>query len=98
MNINVFRDPNKVAYVDINKFADNFGKECGITGLREKIEAFKANPTKEGEIIKGTRRTAIKLMIPDLYFGEKIEMGDTVWVYVGDLYDRYCIYWPEEAK
>ncbi len=95
MNINIFKDQEMVAYVDINKFADNFGKECGITGLREKIEKFKANPIKEGEVIKGTKRTAIRLLIPNLYYDEKIEMGDTVWVYIGDLYERYCLYWPE---
>lgn len=97
MKLIEFKNPDKIVYADINEFAGNFGKETGITDLREKIEAFKAKPTKEGEVLKGTKRTAIRLLIPDLYFDgeEKIEMGDTVWVYLGELYEIYCLYWPE---
>ena len=98
MKLIEFKNPDKIVYEDINQFADNFGKETGITDLRGKIEAFKANPTKDGEVLKGTKRTAIRLLIPDLYFEgeEKIEMGETVWVYLGELYEIYCLYWPED--
>ena len=98
MKLIEFKNPDKIVYADINQFADNFSKETGITDLRGKIEAFKANPTKEGEVLKGTKRTAIRLLIPDLYFEgeEKIEMGETVWVYLGELYEIYCLYWPED--
>ena len=27
---------------------------------------------------------------------EKLEMGDTVWVYLGEVYPCYCVYWPQE--
>lgn len=97
MKINGFKDPDKIVYADINQFADNFGKECGISDLRGRIEAFKANPTKDGEVIQGVKRTALRLLVPNMYFDEKIEMGDTVWVYLGELYEIYCLYWPEEG-
>lgn len=97
MKLVEFKNPDKIVYADINEFADNFGKETGISDLREKIEAFKANPTKDGEVLKGTKRTALRLLIPNLYFEdeENIEMGETVWVYLGELYEIYCLYWPE---
>ena len=97
MKLIEFKNPDKIVYADISECAGNFRKETGIADLREKIEAFKANPIKEGEVLKGTKRTAIRLLIPDLYFEgeEKIEMGDTVWVYLGELYEIYCLYWPE---
>ena len=57
MKLVEFKNPDKIVYADINEFADNFGKETGISDLREKIEAFKANPTKDGEVLKGTKRT-----------------------------------------
>lgn len=100
MKSTFFRDPDNIVYADINQFADNFGKETGIDNLREKIEAFKANPSKEGEVIKGTKRTAIRLLIPDMYFEgeEKIEMGENVWVYLGEMYEVYCLYWPMEGE
>ena len=97
MKLVEFKNPDKIVYADINEFADNFGKETGISDLREKIEAFKANPTKDGEVLKGTKRTAVRLLIPNLYFEgeENIEMGETVWVYLGELYEIYFLYWPE---
>ncbi|MDD7511703.1 MAG: hypothetical protein PUK21_04885 [Peptostreptococcaceae bacterium] len=96
MIINEFKDPDKIVYADINEFADNFGNECGISDLRGKIEAFKANPVKEGVTVSGTKRTTLKLLIPNMVFDEKIEMGDSVWVYMGELYEIYCLYWPQE--
>ena len=90
-----FENPDNVVYADIDEFADNFGKETGIDGLREKIEAFKADPVKEGINLKGRKRTSLKLFIPNMYFDEKMEMGDTVWAYLGENYECYCLYWKE---
>ena len=76
----------------------DFGKETGIEDFRRKLEDFKANPTKDGILLKGRKRTTVKLFIPDLYFAEKktrLEMGDTVWVYMGEYYPCYCVYWPQ---
>lgn len=87
-------NPDNVVYVDINEFAENFAKETGISKLREEIELFKANPIPEGRVITGTKRTALKLFIPDLMFDKHIEMGENVWIYMGDIYPAYSIYWP----
>ena len=54
---------------------------------------------KEGVLLKGKKRTTVKLFIPDLYFAdksEKLPMGDTVWVYMGEYYPCHCVYWPRE--
>ncbi|MGN0710577.1 MAG: hypothetical protein ACI4LO_02365, partial [Anaerovoracaceae bacterium] len=83
MNINWFKNQDNVVYADTRQFVDNFAKETGIEELREKIESFKENPTAEGLTLTGKKRTSVKLMIPNLTFNEKIEMGDNVWVYMG---------------
>ena len=96
MKIDWFKNPDNVIYADINEFADNFGKETGISGLRNKLEQFRENPTKEGMLLRGTKRTTLKIFIPDMYFEdeEKLDMGDTVWIYMGEYYPCYCLYWP----
>lgn len=96
MKLSWFKNPDNVIYADVNEFADNFGKETGVSNLRAKLEEFKKNPTKEGVFLKGTKRTTIRLMIPDMFFEgeEKLDMGDTVWVYLGEYYPCYCVYWP----
>ncbi len=90
-----FENPDNVVYADIDEFADNFGKETGIDGLREKIEAFRESPVKEGVNLKGRKRTSLKLFIPNMLFDEKMDMGDNVWVYMGENYESYCLYWKE---
>ena len=90
-----FENPDNVVYADIDEFADNFGKETGIDGLREKIEDFRENPVKEGVNLKGRKRTSLKLFIPNMLFDEKMDMGDSVWVYMGENYESYCLYWKE---
>ena len=101
-----FKDPENVIYADVDQFADYFGKETGVVDFRRKLEEFRNNPIKEGVVLKGKKRTSLKLIIPDLLFEdkeEKLPMGDTVWVYLGEVYPCYCVYWPkdeipEEAK
>ena len=98
MRFGWFQDPDNVVYADVDQFADHFGKEAGIENFRTKLENFKANPTTEGILLKGRKRTTVKLFIPDLYFADKktkLEMGDTVWVYMGEYYPCYCVYWPQ---
>ena len=90
MNVNWFKNPDNVVYADAQEFIDNFAQETGISNLREKIEEFDAHPTREGVILKGRKRTSIKLFIPDLLFDEHIEMGENVWVYMGENYECYC--------
>jgi len=85
-----------VVYADIDEFAGNFEKETGIYNLRGKIEEFRNNPTKDGVNLKGLKRTSLKVFIPNMYFDEPMEMGDTVWVYMGENYECYCLYWNDQ--
>ena len=92
MNVNWFKNPDHVVYADAKEFVENFEKETGINSLKERIEEFEANPVKEGIILKGIKRTSVKLFIPDLVFDEHIEMGENVWIYMGENYECYCLY------
>ena len=98
MNVNWFKNPDHVVYADMEEFVENFSKETGISNLRAEIEAFDLNPVKEGKILKGRKRTSLKLMIPNMVFDEAIEMGDNVWVYMGENYECYCLYNVNENK
>lgn len=95
-----FQDQDNVVYADVNEFAEYYEKETGIQNFREKLEDFRANPTKEGALLKGKKRVSVKLFIPDLYFEDKpkLPMGDTVWVYAGEYYPCNCVYWPQEES
>lgn len=92
MNVNWFKNPDHVVYADAQEFVDNFAKETGISDLKKKIEDFEANPEPDGVILKGRKRTSIKLFIPDMVFDEHIDMGENVWVYMGENYECYCLY------
>ena len=96
MRVEWFENQDNVVYANIDEFADNFGKETGISDLRSKIEEFRANPVKEGLILRGKKRSALKLFIPDMVFDKHIDMGESVWVYIGESYPAYCLYWSQE--
>ena len=70
MRFKWFTDPDNIVYSDVNEFADHFGKETGVQNFRQKLEDFRAAPVKEGILLKGKKRTTVKLFIPDLYFAE----------------------------
>lgn len=95
MRLEWLENPDNVAYVEATDFAENFGKESGISDFIKKIEEFRLNPVAEGVDIKGTKRTCLKLFIPDMMFDKHIEMGESVWVYSGDTYPAYCLYWND---
>lgn len=92
MNINWFKNQDNVVYANTQEFLDNFSKETGIANLAEKIEEFKRKPSAEGMTVIGKKRTSVKLLIPNLTFKENIEMGENVWVYMGENYESYCLY------
>ena len=96
MNVNWFKDPDHVVYATVEQFADNFGTETGIPDLKEKLTAFHEDPEFVEENLKGMKRTYLKVFIPNKVFKEPIDMGDTIWVYMGENYECYCIYWPQE--
>ncbi len=95
MNVNWFKNSENVVYADAEKFMCNFAKEMGISDLREQIEEFQRKPSPLGKNISGTKRTSLKLMIPELMFQEHLEMGENVWIYLGETHPCYCLYWPE---
>lgn len=92
MTLDWFKNPDHVVYVEKEKFVDNFAKETGIPGLRREIDEFAARPTAEGKTVHGTRRTTLRLLIPNMMFGADMDMGDNVWIYIGEYYPAYCIY------
>ncbi|WP_230975020.1 hypothetical protein [Aminipila luticellarii] len=92
MNVNWFKNQDNVVYANTEEFVDNFAKETGISNLKEKIEEFRKAPNEEGVTVIGRKRTSIKLLVPNLTFHEKIEMGENVWVYMGENYESYCLY------
>ena len=90
------KNPDHVVYVEKDRFVDNFAKETGIPNLRKEIEEFEERPTAEGKTVKGTRRTTLRLLIPNMMFGSDLDMGDNVWIYLGEYYPAYCIYENQE--
>lgn len=97
MRFEWLKNQDNITYVKVDEFAKQFGKQMKVDNLREILDDFKRNPAKEGLLVKGNKRSTFKLFIPDLYFEdqpEKLDMGDSVWVYIGDLYPCYCVYWP----
>lgn len=94
MNINWFKNPENVVYVREDDFVDNFARETGIENLKEELNAFRENPTPEGITLKGKKRVTVKLIIPNLMFKEKIDMGENVFIYMGDVMESYCVYQP----
>ena len=62
----------------------------------QRVEEFQKTPTAEGVNISGRKRTTLKLLIPNLTFSEPIDMGENVWIYMGELCPAYCLYMPQE--
>lgn len=97
-NINWFKNPDHIVYAEITDFIPNFAKETGIADLAEQIEAFRKEPVKEGVMLTGKRRTSVRLFVPDLTFGEHLDMGENVWMYLGENYPCYCLYEKREEQ
>lgn len=97
MNIHWFKNPDNIVYAKEEDFVSNFAKETGIANLAEQVSQFRKEPTAEGLILKGVRRTSLKLFVPDLMFDEHLEMGENVWVYLGQNYPCYVLYRPWEV-
>lgn len=94
MNVAWFKNQDNISYVDAEVFIPAFSKETGIGNLGEQIEDFMRNPVAEGKTVSGKRRISLKLLTPNLMFGEQLEMGDNVWIYLGEHNPCYCLYWP----
>lgn len=96
MNVAWFKNPDHVAYFKEEEILLKLSRELGINDLAQRVEAFRKEPSPEGENIKGRKRTTLKLMIPNLTFSEPVDMGENVWIYMGDLCPAYCLYTPWE--
>lgn len=97
MNIKWFKNKDNIVYAEADNIIPLLAKETGILDLEGQIKSFKANPLAEGLTIRGKKRVALKLMIPDLMFDEHLEMGENVWVYLGETRECYCLYTPWET-
>ena len=95
---NWLSDPDNVAYCNENEIVPYFAKQFGIPDLGEWVARLRAEPNAEGFVIKGKNRTAIKLFIPNLLFPKPIDMGENVWIYLGEMYPAYCLYIPWEQE
>lgn len=94
MNINWFRNPGHLAYVNAETELPELEKRLALPGLTATALAFMAAPNAEGVQIKGARRSTARLFIPDLTFGEHIEMGENAFLYLGEISDCYVIFKP----
>ena len=84
MRINWFKDENNLVYIN------------GATQLAELERTLRfpgKHPTPEGFTIKGHGRTSGRLFVPDLAFGEHIQMGENIFFFMGEMQECYVIYW-----
>ena len=96
MNVAWFKNPDHVAYCTEEEILPKLSRALGMHALAQRVEAGRQEPSPEGENIKGRKRTTLKLMIPNLTFSEPVDMGENVWIYMGDLCPAYCLYTPWE--
>ena len=97
MNIAWFKNPDNLVYVNAQKDLSALEKQLKLPGLTAAAEAFHAAPTAEGAQLNGPRRTSARLFLPDLVFNEHIEMGENVFLYMGEMVACYVIFWPMEG-
>ena len=74
MNVAWFKNPDHVAYFKEEEILPKLSRELGINDLAQRVEAFRKEPSPEGEN----------------------NMGENVWIYMGDLCPAYCLYTPWE--
>ncbi len=94
LSLNWLKDENNVVYAKQSDIVPILSRDLRIPDLEQRIEAFRESPEKEGVIVKGNKRSSVRLFIPDLLFDEHIEMGESVWLYIGEMYPAYCIFQP----
>jgi hypothetical protein len=94
LTLNFLKDEENVVYAPEAEIVPQLAADLLIPNLDETIERFRQSPVKEGLILKGGRRSSVKLFIPDLYFSQHIDMGENVWLYLGEMSPAYCVYQP----
>ena len=98
LNLTWIKNPDHVSYCKENEVLPRLARELGIADLAQQVEEFRTHPTAEGVNLKGKKRTTLKLFIPNLTFPEPEEMGENVWIYMGELCPAYCLFTPWETK
>lgn len=93
MNIQWLQDQDNLVYINAEKDLHRLEVQLQLPGLEEAATELHNNPTAEGLTLKGPRRTTARLFIPDLLYGKKIEMGENIFLYRGDMVECYVIYW-----
>ena len=96
LNLTWIKNPDHVSYCKENEVLPRLARELGIADLAQQVEEFRTHPTAEGVNLKGKKRTTLKLFIPNLTFPEPVEMGENVWIYMGELCPAYCLFTPSE--
>ena len=96
MNINWFCNEDNLVYINAEKDLHRLEVQLRLPGLEEAAKSLHDNPTAEGLTLRGERRTTARLFIPDLLFNRHIEMGETIFLYRGDMLECYVIYWIHE--
>ena len=96
LNLTWIKNPDHVSYCKENEVLPRLARELGIADLAQQVEEFRTHPTAEGVNLKGKKRTTLKLFITNLTFPEPVEMGENVWIYMGELCPAYCLYTPWE--
>ncbi len=94
LTLSYLKDEENVVYGPEEEIVPQLAGDLLIPNLGEAIERFRQAPVKEGLILKGGRRSSVKLFIPDLYFDRHIDMGENVWLYLGEMSPAYCVYRP----
>lgn len=98
LNLTWIKNPDHVSYCKENEVLPRLARELGIADLAQQVEEFRTHPTAEGVNLKGKKRTTLKLFIPNRTFPEPVEMGENVWIYMGELCPAYCLFTPWETK
>ena len=93
MNINWLQDQDNLVYINAEKDLHRLEIQLQLPGLEEAATQLHNNPTAEGLTLKGSRRTTARLFIPDLLFNKHIEMGENIFLFLGEMSDCYVIYW-----
>lgn len=66
---------------------------CTFRGWRRPPTSCGSIPHRRGFTIKGHGRTSGRLFVPDLAFGEHIQMGENIFFFMGEMQECYVIYW-----
>ncbi len=96
LNLTWLKNTDHVSYCKEEDVLPRLSRELGIGDLAARVAEFRAAPSAEGVNLKGLKRTTIKLFVPNLMFDQPIEMGENVWLYMGELCPAYCLYTPWE--